>query len=159
MLGVDERTIEDARLHQGKLHGRRFGKKQPAEPTTSTDDSAIPKNISVSQRSYLMRSQHFTGLISLLKCVNGYMTNETELTISSLEAKLVKLEEIDSKVMLSVNVLCNSRAKRDKLLYDMENGVITTALCIKAYIRSVFGTRSDNYQLIKIIKFKRRKKL
>jgi hypothetical protein len=55
--------------------------------------------------------------------------------------------------------LANARAERDKLLYAPKTGMMDTALAVKEYVKSVFGSKSTQYKEVQRIKFRNIKKI
>lgn len=137
---ASEEMIKDAKGFNRKLHG-----KSASSNTT----------ISTSQQSYDQLIQHFAGLISLLKAEASYKPNESELKIETLTAKQNDLIVKNYAVSVAYATISNSRISRDKALYENNTGLVDVAAEIKSYIKSVFGSSSSEFALIKGIEFKK----
>lgn len=142
--------IEDAKGLNRKLRGQRASKTQ----TPQNPNLPIPNTISSSQLSYDQLIQHFQGLIAILDSEPSYNPNETELQIATLQTKLQQMENSNQQVAEAYATLSNARIERNKTLYNEETGLVSTAIEIKKYIKSVFGANSPEFGQIKGIKFK-----
>lgn len=143
-----ETVIKDARTIIRKLTGKRAG--------GTTGDTGQNK-ISVSQQSFDRLIDHFEELIVLAQTEGKYNPNETELKIDTLKTVLDALTASNKAVKDAYVPYSRAMIKRDKELYDAENGLVTIALEIKNYIKSVFGATSPEYKQLSRLKFTRPK--
>lgn len=141
--------IADAKGLNRKMQGQRASKKeQPVNPS-----EPAPKTISARQLSYDQMIQHFDGMISVLEAEPSYTPNETDLQIKTLKAKLVSLKDSNEKVADAYTAVSNARLNRNKDLYNQESGLLNIAAEVKAYIKSVFGARSQEFAQVKGLSF------
>lgn len=147
-------TIKDAKGFNRKIQGKRT-----AAPQTPTDpNEPVPNTISSSQLSYDQLIQHFTGLVSVLRYEVSYAPNEVDLKIASLDVVIEDMVEKNAEVARSYTKISSARTVRDQTLYQRQDSLLETALEIKKYIKSVFGTTSPQYEQVKGILIKRAKK-
>ena len=143
--------VSDAKGFNRKLQGKRA-----STPATPTDpNTPAPATISASQQSYDQQIQHFAGLISVLESETGYTPNETELQIATLTAKQADLVAKNNAVSIAYTGISNSRINRNKTLYDDTAGLVSVAIEVKKYIKSVFGASSPEFAQVKGIEFKK----
>jgi len=150
---ASQEKIDDAKGYNRKIQGQRAPKKEePLDP-----NQPAPKKISASQQSYDQLIQHFEGLISVLSSEPSYAPNETELQITSLQAKAQDLRDQNNQVATTYTAVSNARLERNRILYQENTGLVDTALDVKKYVKSVYGASSPEYNQIKGIKFKNEK--
>lgn len=143
--------LNDAKGFNRKLQGRRAGgTATPADPNTPA-----PATISTSQQSYDQLIQHFAGLISVLNSETSYAPNEVDLKVTSLTAKQSELTSKNSDVASAYTVVSNSRIDRNKTLYNAGTGLVDIATEVKKYIKSVFGSSSQEFAQVKGLEFKK----
>ncbi len=148
---ASQEKIDDARGYNRKLQGQRAPKneEEPQDPP-----QPAPRRISASQQSYDQLIQHFEGLIAVLASEPSYAPNETELQITSLQAKAQDLKDKNNQVATAYTAVSNARLERNRILYQENTGLVDTALDVKKYVKSLFGASSPEYNQIKGIKFK-----
>ena len=145
--------VKDARTINRKIQGQRASKVEEPLPT----DEPAPKRISASQQSYDQLIQHFEALIAILEAEPSYTPSEAELSIPTLQAKLLDLKDKNEQVSGPVTRLSNARLNRDKGLYQKETGLVDIALDVKKYVKSVYGAASPEFRLVNAIPFRNRK--
>lgn len=148
---ANAKTLEDARAFVRKIHGKRASLvKLPLDP-----NSPAPKSISANQQSFDQLTQHFSGLIAILSTEPSYNPNEIELQVESLLALLQEMIAMNTAVAVAYTAVSNARIARDTALYGKENGLVTIAMDVKAYIKSVFGASSPQYRQVQSIEIRR----
>lgn len=153
VTNASSEMIKDAKTINRKIQGKRATEiKAPTNPNTP-----VPNTISASQLSYVLQIEHFSKLIVLLKSEASYTPNEPELRIAELETYLTQLNVHNTNVMQSYAAVSNARIKRDAILYKVKTGLVDTAMEVKAYIKSLFGTTSDQYLQVKSLPFKNKR--
>jgi hypothetical protein len=141
--------VSDAKGFNRKMQGRRASAIQtPADP-----NAPAPKTISSAQLSYDQLIQHFAGLISVLQSETSYMPNENELKVLTLTTMQSDLIVKNIAVATAYTTISNSRISRNKILYDNVSGLVDTALEVKKYVKSVYGTTSPEYAQVRSIPF------
>lgn len=150
---ASQEKIDDAKGFNRKIQGQRAPKKEePLDP-----NQPAPKRNSSSQQSFDQLIQHFEGLISVLASEPSYTPNETELQITFLQARAQDLKDKNSQEATADTAVSNARIERNRILYPENTGLVDTALAVKKYVKSLFGTSSAEYNQIKGIKFKKYK--
>jgi hypothetical protein len=87
----------------------------------------------------------------------SYAPNETELQITSLQARAQDLSNKNNQEASADTAVSNARLERNRILYQENTGLVDTALDVKKYVKSLFGASSPEYNQIKGIKFKKYK--
>lgn len=148
VIANEPKIVADARTILRRIHGiaPKTNQIQPQQETT--------KPRSNSQQSYDKLIDHFVALIELIKQINGYTPNETELTIASLEAFLADLVLHNKKVITCNAQLDKARKQRNKTLYHPVEGLLNRAKLVKLYIKSLYGASSTEYKEINAIRFR-----
>jgi len=156
--GVADSVIEGARTINRKMQGQRASPVKAAPATATTADTTTPADtpatISSSQQGFDNLIEHLNGLIALVSSHAEYNPNEADLKPITLVNLLAKLRTTNTNVIQAYAGWSNSRIKRDDLLYAAADGLVNTALDVKAYIKSVFGTNSPQFAQVKSIEFK-----
>lgn len=146
-------TIADAKSFQKKIQGKRSSTpKTPLDP-----NQPAPKTISASQLSYDQLIQHFSGLKAVLASEITYTPNEIDLQITTLDTKIVDLNEKNTAVAQTYTAVSNARITRNKILYTNDNSIFETAKEVKLYVKALFGSTSPEYAQIKGIDFRKPK--
>lgn len=161
-----------------KLRGQRIGKLTNDNKETTEDNNNKPtdtelnltvspfidnnpasadnKTRSVSQRSYDQRINHFNQLLSVIQTAPTYLTNETDLQISTLQNTVDNLFRLNQNISNAEYQLQDQRNLRNQNLYAPNTGLIDLAFMVKEYIKSVFSTKSTEYKSVAALKFVRR---
>lgn len=143
---VSAEMRKDLRTVNRKIHGKR------ATPIPKlAEDSEVPsaRTISSSQRSYDLQVEHLQRMIGLLVAEGTYNPNEADLKISGLQAKADTMMAANTAVIEARSNWSNARIERNKILYDKETGLKAVADEVKSYVRSLFGTTSDEYKQVR----------
>ncbi|UOK42402.1 MULTISPECIES: hypothetical protein [Flavobacterium] len=151
---ASKEKIKDAKGFNRKIQGRRASAMQ----TVSDPSSLAPSKISTSQQSYDNLIQHFAGLVATLQSEVSFTPNEVELKLTALTAKQADLVAKNIAVASAYTAISNSRISRDKSLYDNGTGLVDTAVEVKKYVKSLFGTSSPEFAQIKGIVFRKVRK-
>jgi len=123
------------------------------------DGSPDPKHISNSHQSYNEIINRFFELLQLYISNTEYAPNENAIKITELQTLYTDTETLNTSVNGVVAHAINLRHKRDHALYDIDTGIIDVALACKKYVRSLFGSRSDEARSVTEIVFTRFKKM
>lgn len=148
-----QQTIDDARTINRKIQGTRSGSKKPVPATESTPAST---QISVSQQSYDNLIDSFAKLIQLVTAEPLYTPNESDLKVTALNTLLTTLKTANTAVINTTTSYSNSRISRDTTLYGSDTGLVDTALEVKKYIKSVYGSTSPQYKQVSKLQFRNR---
>ncbi|HNW97454.1 MAG TPA: hypothetical protein PKK00_03450 [Bacteroidales bacterium] len=159
---VTVQKIDDAKTITRKITGKRAtpkkeiislpGKVAETQPEINTISEEI-KQISASQMSYDNRIDNFAKLINLLTSETGYIPNETDLKVATLNTLLTNMKTKNTAVINAITALSNARIERNKILYKENTGLYNIAMDVKVYVKSVFGSTSPEYKEISGIKF------
>jgi len=120
-------------------------------------DGKKKRVISSVQQSYAQIVAHFAQLVNFLQQTPAYNPNETDLQVSNLLRVANALQTENTAVTLAEIGLKNARINRDTLLYDVQTGVVATALLVKEYCKSVLSTKSPLYKEVNKIRFSGKK--
>jgi len=157
--GAAQQTIDDAKVLQRKMNGRRAGIKpvvaetaREATPTAPEAGTATATR-SVSQQSYDQLLHHFNQLISLLASEPTYAPNEADLQVATLQALYISLETGMTQVMAAEAAYDIARLNRDSALRNSISGIVSLGQQAKKYVKSLFGASSTQYKLVSTIYF------
>jgi len=167
-IDLPKQEVEAVESIYRKLKAKRFkagpelGKLPAAKASPDSETGTEPtdeesKQISISQRSYDKRIEHFTLLIQQVTSFTNYAPNEADLKTTALNTFLNNLKTLNTAVITATTPLSNARIARNKILYDTETGLVAIANDVKAYVRSLFGAKSPEYRQISGIQFKTQK--
>lgn len=99
---------------------------------------------------------HFAQLLATLTAEPKYLPNEAELKVSSLNTLLADLRAKNTAVINATTALSNARIARDKALYGEATGLLDVAQGVKLYVKSLFGTTSQQYKQLSALQFAKR---
>ena len=146
--GATAETIDDAKSINTKIRGRRATPK--AEPEEGK------RTISTSQQSYDALTENFFKLATLVSMEPLYKPNEKDLKVIALQAYLQELQAANTDVIQKQTDYNTTLVLRNEALYATNTGLVDTALAVKKYVLSVYGTTSPYYKQISKLEFKRR---
>lgn len=148
-------TVDDARSIHKKIQGQRS---QSIKQLAEADGIGSPaKTHSVSQQSYDGLIEGFTKLIQTISIEPLYTPNEAELKVTSLNTMLVNMKATNTSVINATTAYSNARIARDVVLYAQNTGLKDTVDDVKSYVKSVYGTNSQQYKQLTHLKFTHQK--
>jgi len=153
-----EQTLHDAKTTNNKIQGNRSKAVSKPIATETTDAPTEAKTVSTSQQSYDKMVDHFAQLIATLTAEAKCIPNEAELKLTALNTMLTDLKTKNTAVITATTAVSNARMARDNALYTKGTGLIDTALGVKLYVKSVFGSTSPQYKQISGLVFTKSKK-
>ena len=137
-----------------KIQGRRAtAKLTEEEKKAATESGKEIVEISSSQMSFDSRLDNFDKLIKLLATVPAYAPNEADLKTTSLITLYDELKAKNTAVTTADTSLSNARISRSDLLYKPSTGMVDISVDVKTYIKSVYGSTSQQYKAISNLKF------
>jgi hypothetical protein len=142
-LTACESSIENIRDAQAIKRRLAYQASVSALLETGKGEEAIKNSNSISRMDYDSRADTFANLILLLKQIPAYAPNEADLKLTTLDLVLADLRNTTKAVNQTAHALAIARMQRNKVLLG-KGGVYETGTAVKAYIRSVFGMRSDS---------------
>lgn len=147
-----QQTVDDAKTINRKIQGRRADK---PKKLIATETEPAPVQISVSQQSYDNLIDNFAKLIQLVTAESSYAPNENDLKVTALNTLLTSLKTANTNVISTTTTYSNARISRDNTLYSTDTGLVDTASEVKKYVKSVFGTASQQYKQISNLQFRK----
>jgi hypothetical protein len=151
-------TVDDAKSTNMKMQGRRSKSTEKTSKKALAEGEKQPRVASTSQQSYDKMIDHLAQLTATLTGEPKYLPNENELKVATLNILLTDLKAKNSAVTTAYTALSNARIARDKTLYAANSGMVDTALDVKAYVKSLFGTTSPQTKQVSSLKFVSRPK-
>lgn len=158
--GVPALAIDDAKGILRKVQGRRakkivLPKVNETDNAEETAEQKMDRYISVSQLSYDNQLDHFSKLVETVLQQPLYTPNEEELSVTGLKNKLKELGTLNQSVIDTYTKWSNARIQRNYSQFDPVTGIVSIALDVKSYVKSIFGSTSQQYKQISGIKFRR----
>ena len=114
------------------------------------------KSKSTSQMSFDNRMKNLRDYCSFLQTIPAYKPNESDLKPESILTYIDTLHSLNDAVNQTWNDVDIARAERDRLLYNDTTGATDLAQSVKKYVKSVFGTGSEEYTRISDIRFSKK---
>ena len=146
-IKTSSQVDDNVRTLVRKIRGSRASaKKTEEEKQTLAAEGIEVREISSSQTSFDSRMENLDRLIKLLASITLYAPNEEDLKISGLTALYNELVTKNNAVVSARIPVSNARIARNKLLYNEDTGIVSVALAVKAYIKSIFGSTSPEYK-------------
>ena len=147
--GVGPAQIEDLDTRIRLLKGER----KPDGKKEKTPEE-LEKEHSVSQMSYIKRTDNMDGLISFLENTPNYRPNEDEFKVATYTATKQAMLDSTTTVDTTFTALNTARSNRDKILYTQTNNLVDTCNQQKDYLLSILENQSPEYKAIFRLKFK-----
>jgi hypothetical protein len=145
---------DNAKTLVRKIEGRRASKKLSVEEVAAlTAQGQGITQVSASQMSYDNRLDNIDKLIKMLISVSLYAPNENDLKTAALTIWYNDLKTKNSAVLNAIAPLSNARLSRNDILYKESTGLVSVALDVKLYVKSLFGARSPQYKQVSGLKF------
>jgi hypothetical protein len=142
--GKDSKQTKLVREIARQLRSYRPNKTNPT-PETLT----VSKTVSKSEMSFGSMVQKFRNIVDTVSQYGDYAPQKAELQLANLQAKAEALVALNNDVLTKLQTLKTAQFNRTELYADLKQ----RALRIKSYIRANYGNKSQEYQLVKIIKF------
>jgi hypothetical protein len=146
-------TIDDARTMITKIRGQRAKAVVAPEKKEGESEAEVTKTNSTSQQSFDKMIDHYAQLLEILSTEATYLPNENELKVSSLTAMINDLRAKNTAVINAYAAVSTARLHRDTHFYREPGGMISIALDVKQYVKSIFGTKATQYKQISGLKF------
>ncbi len=151
--GANPLLMADALNAKRKICGARITKPRAANAVATPTDT-IEKSVRASYgQAYVAVAEYFDELVKTVQSEPKYRANETHLTLDGLQEMKAKLFALNKAVADAEVHLDKARFQRNEMFYTDPNGIVNMAKGVKAYVRSVFGLRSQEYQLVQKIRF------
>ena len=146
--GAHPLTLADAMTSNRMLQGRT--RYRAPEPMPQEGQLTVSKR-SGHPRNFGSMVQYFAQLVETASAEPFYRTDVPELTIESLEQKVVELRSLNELVMKAELKLSQLYKQRHAVLYDDENSLVNIGRAVRHHIRAAFGFRSAPHEeLIKV---------
>ncbi|MGS2764080.1 hypothetical protein [Sinomicrobium sp. M5D2P9] len=152
ILGLSNGITDRARSLNKRIQGSGTTRKI----TAGTDENGMEETItgiSTSRQSYTQRAEHFSQLLTLIQTVDNYGPNEEELQKKNLDKLLADMHNATAEVDRSEAALNKALRHRNQLLYGKNTGLYDLAQNVKKYVRSVYGSSSDQHARVSGITF------
>ena len=121
------------------------------------DGSPDPNSVSNSHQGFVQKQDGFKQLADLYANEAKYAPNEATLKVTALKALATTMKTANDNLGTLLAPVEMARGLRDKTLYDTDTGMLDVAKACKQYIKGAFGTSSNEYMMVKGIKFTRPK--
>ena len=112
-------------------------------------DNTPESTFSTSERSYGSSTQFCSDLVSTLETFPAYNSTKTELQIPQLKAYISNLNVLNDTVASNYQKIKGIKENRRKIYEELAD----RALRIKSYVKANYGTQSQEYKLIKGLRF------
>jgi hypothetical protein len=154
--GLAPSFLEDLAIPARKVKGQRTtpvagpgggGGTPPTGPGTG----------SASQMSRQQRIEHFDEMVGLLAAQTGYIPNEPDLKVVTLQVQSANLQSLVDDISANAAPLGESRNQRDQVLYTDDTNVVNTGRLFKAYVQSAYGLKSPEWDQVKGLQFRDKK--
>lgn len=159
---VSKQVIKDAKSINAKIQAKRINnpntptppQNNTEEPTENLNNDPTSTQHSISRQSHISIEENFADLVNLLETATGYDPNELEFTIPELQTYTQNLKTANENIDTAVAQVADKRIDRNLFLYNPDQGLVSTALEAKEYIKGLYGATSPQYKLANKISFK-----
>ncbi|MBB6003232.1 hypothetical protein [Arcicella rosea] len=145
-------TKKDLKGFNRKLQGKKASERKNKD---IEEDAQNPKTKTVSsiQLSYTNQVEHLRALLSILSSETSYAPNEVALQVNTIQELLTNQMAANEQVSSCFVAISNARLTRDRILYGAETGLCSLSLHVKKYVKSIFGSTSQEYKQLSRITF------
>ena len=154
-----EQMVEDAMMIKRRMTGKRSTKPSP-ERQPSADNTGAAKAIEDPPATKTRGGQDFENqamlfgkLLDLIASEPTYKPNEGDLQIAALMQVSATLRDRNTAVTQAETALRMARMQRDATLYA--KGIHKIAGSVKRYVKSVYGTQSEQFASIGGLTFRK----
>lgn len=139
-----------------KIQGASLSGKNTKPAAGAADsDNPTPATVSTSQQSFGFLVQHYQELLSLLKQTPAYKPAEEGMSIEEIEKFIGLMQEHNSLVDQVSIPFEEAKSRRNRIFYGDDTGIIATAKKVKAYLKGVYPTSSEEYRAWNAIPFRK----
>lgn len=147
--GASAETVEDARAFVHQFMGVSAKRREPAPA-----EGAVPvSKRSTLQLAYVSKADSFAKLVKVIANETRYKANEAHLSVSGLNEKLKELQALNERVSDARVRWSYARIHRNEVMYGDGASMRRTALAARKYVRALFGLPSEQYALLKALRF------
>ncbi|WP_268223158.1 hypothetical protein [Sinomicrobium oceani] len=152
ILGLSSGAQDRARALNKRIQGSATAKKVVMEDgEDGMEETTV--GISTSRQSFTQRAEHFSQLLTLIRTVDNYEPNEDDLKMENLDNLLAEMNNATTAVDQTEAALNKALRLRNEVLYARNTGVYDRAMHVKKYVRSVYGSTSDQHSRVSGILF------
>jgi hypothetical protein len=151
--GANPLLMADALNAKRKICGARITKPPDAKADGATTDTKKKSTRASYAKAYVAVAEYFDELVKTVESEPRYRANETHLTLTGLQEMKAKLFALNKAVADAEVHLDKARFQRNEMFYTDPNSIVNMAKGVKAYVRSIFGLNSQEYQLVQKIRF------
>ncbi|MGS2739711.1 hypothetical protein [Sinomicrobium sp. M5D2P17] len=152
ILGLNSGAMDQARSLNKRIQGVGTSRKVTTGPGEDGTEETIT-GISTSRQSFTQRAEHFSQLLTLIQTIDNYGPNEEELQKENLDKLLTDMQSATTGVEQSEAAFTKALRHRNQLLYGKDTGLYDLAQNVKKYVRSVYGSSSDQHARVSGITF------
>ncbi len=120
----------------------------PATPSTDPNNPTTAQVLSQSEKSYGSQTQYFNDLINTISQFTAYAPSNNNIKLAQLQTFSTSVTTLNNAVAQKLQPLKTARATRSASYIDLKDRVQR----IKQYVKSQYGLKSNEYNLIKGIK-------
>lgn len=153
--GASAEKLEDVRsyVHQIKGYVVRVRPAMPSPEAQALDPALQVPGRARLQTGYASKVDWFARLVDAVATEPLYQAHEHQLSVAGLNELLGQLKEQNQLVSAARVAWSNALISRNKVLYERDRSLYTTALAVKKYVRAIFGHDSEQYARVKAINF------
>lgn len=119
--------------------------KAPKDITNENEEISSRKT----ETSFMAVTQYFNEIISTLDNFTDYATSNVRVQKESLVATAARITGLNEEIARRIQELKSARTQRNGLYDELKE----RTLRIKTYVKGQYGMKSDEYSLIKSMKF------
>jgi hypothetical protein len=151
--GASTEKLEDARayVHQIKGYVVRVRPAVPSPEAQALDPAIQVPGRARLQTSYASKADWFARLVDAVATEPMYQANEQQLSVAGLTEMLSQLKAQNQLVSAARVAWSNAMISRNKVLYERDHSLYTTAVAVKKYVRAIFGHDSEQYAQVKTL--------
>ncbi|MEZ4802044.1 MAG: hypothetical protein R2797_04670 [Gelidibacter sp.] len=143
--GADDKLLADFRNYANLLNGKR---------AKDIDPDSNDKHVSASHKSFANRIWSWNGIVTICAGFDDYESNDPALTVAALTDVKDALVNSNADFQKAFTDIKMARIHRDEVFYKAVTGLVPVALDVKAYIKALFGYKSELFKMVNHLSFK-----
>jgi hypothetical protein len=154
-VDTSQQVDDNVRTLTRRIQGVRAKPRMSEEKKTALEaEGKIIVEHSATQNGFDNRLENLDRLIKLLSSIPLYNPNENDLKVENLTVLHQDLTAKNTAVIAAYVPLSNVRITRNIYFYKPDTGLVDTAIAVKAYVKSIFGSDSPKFLQVSGLKVK-----
>ncbi len=149
--GANPLLLADALNSKRRIWGAPITRPEAVDPEKALEKK--PNTRPSYGKGYTIIAEYFDRLVKTVASESRYQAKEPRLTLEGLQQTATELFALNKAVADAEIRLDEARIKRNTVFYIAPESLVEIAVAVKAYVRSVFGYRSQQHLQVQKLRF------